>query len=338
MTVRAFAVTRPAGPTEILEYEPPPLGPLEVDVTLTHSGVCQTDLGLIDDHYGITGFPVVVGHEGVGVVKAVGAAVDPDELAIGQRVGVGAIAGSCFHCEWCVAGQQHLCPQRDDVVLRGTGGTFAGQVRASDWRHVPPIPDALTSAETAPLLCAGSTVFNAIVGHDVRPTDRVAVVGVGGLGHIALQVLAAWGCRVTAISTSADKAEDARRFGAHDFLDSHDLSVARDRFDFILDTVGADLPWDDYFATLRPRGKLCVVGVPASPLTVGQLSLLPAEKSLVSAVVGPPRVTRRLLEFAALHGIRAEVEVFPVAEIDRALEHVRQGKARYRAVLDLAVS
>ncbi|ADB33005.1 Alcohol dehydrogenase GroES domain protein [Kribbella flavida DSM 17836] len=337
MTVQAYAVGQPAGPTEVLAYEPRPLGPLEVDVTVTHSGICQTDLGLIDDHYGYTAFPVVVGHEAVGVVKAVGAAVDPDQLAVGQRVGVGAIAGSCGHCEWCTSGRQHLCGQRDDVVLRGTGGTFATEVRASDWRHVPPIPAALGSAEAAPLLCAGTTVFNAIVGHGVRPTDRVAVVGVGGLGHIALQVLAAWGCHVTAISTSAGKEADARRFGAHDFLTAGDLSRVGDTFDFVLDTVGADLPWDDYFATLRPRGKLCVVGVPSSPLTVTPLSLLPAEKSLVSAVVGPPSVTRALLDFAALHAIRAEVEVFPVSRIDDAIDHVRQGRARYRAVLDFGV-
>lgn len=333
MTVKAHAVNHPAGPTEILEYEPPALGPLEVDVTVTYSGICQTDVSIIDGHYG-DNFPVVAGHEAVGVVKAIGSAVDPAHLSVDQRVGVGAIAGSCFHCDQCVSGRQHLCPTRDDVVLRGTGGTFASQVRASDWRHVPPIPDALASEVTGPLLCAGTTVFNAIVGHDVRPIDRVAVVGVGGLGHLALQILAAWGCHVTAISGSPHKADDARRFGAHDFLDSHDLPSARDRFDFILDTVGADLPWDAYFATLRPRGKLCAVGVPTNPFTFSALSVLPAEKSLVTGVVGSPRVTRQLLEFAALHGIRPEVEVFPVGRIDEALDHVRKGNARYRAVLD----
>ncbi|MFF7605763.1 alcohol dehydrogenase catalytic domain-containing protein [Streptomyces parvulus] len=335
MTVRAYAVDRAAGPTRLHEYEPPPLGPLEVDVALTHSGVCQTDLGMIDDHYGRTPFPFVGGHEGVGLVAAVGSAVDPEALAVGQRVGVGAIAGSCAHCEWCLTGQQHLCAHTDDVIYRGRGGTFASRVRASDWRHVQPIPEALSSAEAAPLLCAGTTVFNAVVGHGVRPTDRVAVVGVGGLGHLALQILAHWGCDVTAVSTSRDKEEDARRFGARDFLTGDDLSRHPGRFDFILDTVGADLPWDDYFATLRPRGKLCVVGVPTSPFTVGQLSLMPAEKSLVSAVVGPPAVTRQLLEFAARHAIRPQVEVFPHDRLDEALDLVRRGRARYRAVVDL---
>lgn len=338
MTVRAHAVQHASGPTQIHEYEPPPLGPLEVDVTVTHSGICQTDVGIIDDHHGAARFPLVAGHEAVGVVRAVGSAVDPRHLSVGQRVGVGAIAGSCFRCEWCLTGAQHLCPERDDTVLRGMGGTFASQVRASDWRHVPPVPDSLSSQEAAPLLCAGTTVFNAIVGHDVHPTHTVAVVGIGGLGHIALQVLAAWGCHVTAISTSDDKAEAAHRFGAHAFLNSRDLTRTRDRFDFILDTVGADLPWDDYFAALRPRGKLCVVGVPTSAFTINPISVLPAEKSLVSAVVGPPSITRRLLEFAALHDIRPEVEVFPSARLDEAIDLVRKGRARYRAVVDFTTT
>ncbi|MGW2515346.1 NAD(P)-dependent alcohol dehydrogenase [Streptomyces scopuliridis] len=335
MTVRAYAVDQAAGPIRHHEYEPAPLGPLEVDVALTHSGICQTDLGLIDDHYGLARFPLVPGHEGVGTVMAVGSAVDPQQLQVGRRVGVGAIAGSCFRCEWCLSGLHHLCPESDDVIFRGQGGTFASQIRAGDWRHVVPIPDALPSAEVAPLLCAGTTVFNAVVEHGVRPTDHVAVVGVGGLGHIALQVLAAWGCHVTAISTSPDKAEDAQRFGARCFLTADQVPQARERFDFILDTVGADLPWDDYFAALRPRGKLCVVGVPTSPFTISQMSILPAEKSLVSAVVGPPSVTLQLMDFAARHNIHAQVEVFPHDEIDQAIDHVRAGRARYRAVIDL---
>ncbi|GAB3439971.1 NADPH-dependent aldehyde reductase Ahr [Streptomonospora sediminis] len=335
MTVHAYAVDHAAGPARAYKYEPGPLGPLEVDIALTHSGICHTDLGLIDDHYGMADFPVVPGHEGVGVVAATGSAVDPQRLQAGQRVGVGAVAGSCFACEWCLAGRQHLCPERDDVIFRDRGGTFASHIRAGDWRHVVPIPDGLASEEAAPLFCGGTTVFNAVVENGVRPTDRVAVVGIGGLGHLALQILVSWGCHVTAISTSADKEQDARRFGAHAFLTADEVAQAGERFDFILDTVGADLPWDDYFAALRPNGKLCVVGVPANPFTIGQLSILPGAKSLVTALVGPPTVTRQLLDFADRHGIRAQAEVFPRDQIDRAVDHVRNGRARYRAVIDL---
>ncbi|WP_234426491.1 alcohol dehydrogenase catalytic domain-containing protein [Streptomyces niger] len=170
---------------------------------------------MIDNSHGISRFPVVAGHEAVGVITALGDAVDRSRLTLGQRVGIGAYAGSCFACEWCITGRQHLCPAGDATVFRGDRGGFATQLRASDWRHVHPLPDVITSEQAGPLLCAGATVFSAIVRHDVRPTDRVAVVGVGGLGHLAIQFLAKWGCHVTAVSRSAEKADDARRFGAH---------------------------------------------------------------------------------------------------------------------------
>ncbi|WNE97286.1 NAD(P)-dependent alcohol dehydrogenase [Streptomyces luomodiensis] len=347
MTVRAYAVERPGGPVRRYEYEPEPLGPLEVDVAVTHCGVCQTDVGAVDDTYGISRFPVVAGHEAVGVIEAVGSAVDGTRLAVGQRVGVGATAGACFACAWCLSGRQHLCTEKDDLVLRGVGGAFATRVRAGDWRYVHPLPDALASEHAAPLLCAGITVFSAVVRYGVRPTDRVAVVGVGGLGHLALQFLAKWGCHVTAISTTAAKEDDARRFGAHEFVVADDLlqgdsgphadgglQRGSGSFDFILSTVSADLPWDAYLAALRPHGTLCVVGVPHGALTVNPLSLLLGEKRLVGGLVGTPEETRQMLDFAARHDIRPTVEPFPAARLDDALDHVRHGRARYRAVVE----
>ncbi|MEU8475548.1 NAD(P)-dependent alcohol dehydrogenase [Streptomyces hygroscopicus] len=335
MMVRAYAVERPGGPVQRYEYEPEPLGPLEVDIAVTHCGVCQTDVGAVDDAYGISRFPVVAGHEAVGVVEALGSAVDGTRLAVGRRVGVGATAGACFACEWCLSGRQYLCPDKDDTVLRGDRGAFATGLRASDWRHVHPLPDTLASEHAAPLMCAGITVFSAITRYGVRPTDRVAVVGVGGLGHLALQFLAAWGCHVTAISSTAAKADDARRFGAHEFVVADDgLQRVSGSFDFILSTVSADLPWDTYLGALRPHGTLCVVGVPHGSLGIHPLSLLLGEKRLVGGLVGSPLETRQMLDFAARHGIRPAVETFPAARLDSALDHVRHGRARYRAVLE----
>ncbi|MCQ8189103.1 NAD(P)-dependent alcohol dehydrogenase [Streptomyces rugosispiralis] len=335
MTVRAYAVERAGGPVRPLDYEPEPLGPLEVDVAVTHCGVCQTDVGLVDDVYGLSRFPLVAGHEAVGVVEAVGSAVDGTRLAVGRRVGVGAMAGACFTCEWCLTGRQYLCPHKDDTALRGDRGAFATRVRASDWRYVQPLPDALAPEHAAPLLCAGITVFSAISRNGVRPTDRVAVVGVGGLGHLALQFLAKWGCHVTAISSTAAKADDARWFGAHEFIVAEEgLQRATGSFDFILSTVSADLPWDAYLAALRPQGTLSVVGVPHEPFSVHPLSLLPGEKRLVGGVVGSAEENRRMLDFATRHGIRPAVETFPVERIGEALDHVRHGRARYRAVLE----
>jgi uncharacterized zinc-type alcohol dehydrogenase-like protein len=338
MRVHAYAARTAGGPLQPYEYEAGPLGPNEVDVRVTHSGICHTDVGMIDDEWGVSRFPVVAGHETVGTVEAVGDAVDHDQIAVGQRVGVGAVAGACFRCEWCLSGRQNLCPDKDIVVQRGDRGGFAGHVRAGDWRYVMPIPDEIPSAQAAPLLCAGTTVFPPLLEHDVRPVDRVAVVGIGGLGHLAIQFLAKWGCAVTAISTSPEKEADARRFGATGFIATREpgaLRAAAGSFDFILSTVSADLPWDDYLGALRPQGKLCVVGVPPGRIDVGPFSLLPGEKALVGGITGSPTQTRQMLEFAARHGIRTEVETYPVADIDHALDRVRRGRARYRAVLEL---
>ena len=336
MTERAYAVNQAAGRVQVREYEPTPPGPLEVDIAVTHCGVCSTDVGMIDDHYGISRFPVVAGHEAVGVVRALGDAVPPSLLALGQRVGIGARAGSCFTCEWCLSGRQHLCPHSDETVFRGDGGGFATRLRAGDWRHVYPILDVIASEQAGPLLCAGATVFAAIVRHGIRATDRVAVVGVGGLGHLAVQFLAAWGCHVTAVSRTAAKADDSRVFGAHAFIDSDTgLEGAAASFDFILATASGDLPWDAYFKTLRPQGTLCTVGVPDGSFTVHPLSLLIGEKKLAAGVTGPISETRQMLDFAARHDIRPVIEKFPVARIDEALDHVRQGRAHYRAVLEM---
>ncbi|MET9231581.1 NAD(P)-dependent alcohol dehydrogenase [Lentzea sp. NPDC003310] len=336
MRVQAFAAHEAGAPLRPYEYESGPLGPTEVDVRVTHGGVCHTDVGVIDDEFGLSRYPVVAGHEAIGVVHAVGEAVG-GSLRIGQRVGVGAIAGSCFTCEWCLDGRTNLCPARDDTVVRGDRGAFAGHVRASDWRHVHPIPDAIPSAQAAPLLCAGTTVFSPLLVNGVLPTHRVAVVGIGGLGHLAIQFLAAWGCEVTAISTTPAKRADAERFGATGFIASGErgaLDRAAGSFDFVLCTVSANLPWDDYVGLLRPEGTLCVVGVPDQPIALGPMSLLPTAKRVVGGIVGSAAHTRRMLGFAARHDIRPEVETFPVAEFDRALDRVRRGSARYRAVVE----
>lgn len=336
MKVTAYAAKAPKGRLEPFEYDAGPLGPDEVDVAVTHCGICHTDVGMVDNEWGASKYPVVAGHEAVGTVAAVGANVEPGRVRVGQRVGVGAIAGACMCCEYCLAGRQNVCPQRDDTVMRGHRGGFASHVRASDWRFAHPIPDAIASEHAGPLLCAGTTVFAPLLRNGVKPTDRVAVVGIGGLGHLALQYLAKWGCEVTAISSSRDKEAEARELGAAHFLatkGTDELQKAAGSFDFILSTVSADLPWDDYLGALRPQGKLCVVGLPEKPIAVHAFSLLPAEKVIAGGIPGSPVETAQMLAFAARHGIKPIVETFPMAEADRALDHVRRGKARYRAVL-----
>ncbi|WP_438002525.1 NAD(P)-dependent alcohol dehydrogenase [Sorangium sp. So ce321] len=318
------------------EYEPGELGPREVDVAVTHCGICHTDVGMVDNEWGVTKYPFVPGHEIAGTVAAVGASVDPARLRVGQRVAFGAVCGSCMQCEWCESGKQNVCPKRVDTVMRGHQGGFATHVRAADWRFVYPIPDAIASEHAAPLLCAGTTVFAPLLRQGVRPVDRVAVVGIGGLGHLALQYLAKWGCEVTAISSSRDKEALARELGATNFIatkGTDELRKAAQSFDFVLSTVSADLPWDDYLGILRPQGKLCIVGVPERPIALAPFSLLTSEKVVAGGIPGSIVETAQMLAFTARHAIKPVVELFPMAEANEALDHTRQGKARFRAVL-----
>lgn len=334
MTVTAYAATEAGADLTEYQYDAGDLGPLEVDVAVTHCGICHSDIGMIDNDWGYSQFPVVAGHEAVGVVTAVGSAVD--RLEVGRRVGVGAIAGSCMSCEFCLSGRQQLCPDRDDTILRGHRGGFASSVRVSDWRFAYPIPDVIESQHAGPLLCAGVTVFAPFVRHGITATDRVGVVGIGGLGHLAIQFADAWGCEVTAISSSAAKRDEAFELGADHFIatrDSDDLGRAAGTFDLILSTVSADIPWDDYLLALKPQGVLCVVGVPDSALSIAPFALLPAEKTICGGVPASRQETVQMLDFVARTGIRPTVETFPMRDINGAVARVRAGKVRYRAVV-----
>jgi alcohol/geraniol dehydrogenase (NADP+) len=336
MVYRAYAAKQAKSQLEPFEYSPGELAPEEVEIAVSHCGICHTDVAMVDNDWGATQFPFVPGHEIAGRVSALGASVNPERLRVGQRVAMGAICGSCQSCELCESGKQNVCAKRVDTVMRGHQGGFASHVRAANWRFVYPLPDEIASEHAGPLLCAGTTVFTPLLRHNVRPIDRVAVVGIGGLGHLALQYLAKWGCDVTAITSSHDKDEQARELGARHVIASRvgdELAKAAGSFDFILSTVSGDLPYDQYLAALRPQGKLCLVGVPDKPVTFSGFSLMTSERMLASGVPGSPVETQRMLDFTARHGIAPKVEVFPMAEANRALEHTRKGRARFRAVL-----
>jgi uncharacterized zinc-type alcohol dehydrogenase-like protein len=336
MLYRAYAAKHAKSQLEPFEYSPGELGPDEVEIAVSHCGICHTDAAMVDNDWGATRYPFVPGHEIAGTVSRVGFHVNPARIRVGQRVAMGAICGSCQSCEWCEAGKQNVCANRVDTVLRGHQGGFASHVRAANWRFVYPIPDAISSEHAGPLLCAGATVFAPLLRNNVRPIDRVAVVGIGGLGHLALQYFSKWGCDVTAITSSHDKDKQAREFGARHVIASKggdELAKAAGSFDFILSTVSGDLPWDQYLAALRPQGKLCLVGLPEKAVSFSAFSLMTSERVIASGVPGSPVETMRMLEFTARHGIAPLVEVFPMSEANRALEHTRQGRARFRAVL-----
>jgi uncharacterized zinc-type alcohol dehydrogenase-like protein len=192
-------------------------------------------------------------------------------------------------------------------------------------------------SKVGPLMCGGITVYNPLVQFDVKPTDRVGVIGIGGLGHLGLKFLRAWGCHVTAFTSSESKRDEAMALGAHDIINSRDpnaLEQAVGRFDFIISTVNVKLDWNAYIATLAPKGRLHFVGATTEPLDIGVFPLLLGQKSVSASPVGSPSTIRQMLEFAKRHDIEPQVEMFRMAEVNDALKHLEDGKARYRVVLD----
>lgn len=332
LSVTAYAAKAATGTLERYDYDAGPLGAEDVEIEVTHCGICHSDIAMIDNDWGRSEYPLVPGHEVIGVITAVGGRVGGGRQ-LGQRVGVGWYAGSCGACEWCARGKENLCAAARATIIGRPGG-WARSIRCPA-KFAVPIPDALSSENAGPLMCAGVTVFTPLVEYGVMPWMRTAVVGIGGLGHLAVQFLAKFGCEVTAISSRHDKDEDARQLGATHFIattGTDELTRAAGTFDVIVSTVSADLPWGDYLAALRPRGRLVIVGLPESDIRFPVLPLL-FERSVSGAASGSPSDTVRMLEFAARAGIVPRVEQFPMNDVNRAVDHVRSGKARFRAVL-----
>jgi uncharacterized zinc-type alcohol dehydrogenase-like protein len=254
---------------------------------------------------------------------------------MGQRVGIGWYKGSCMHCSSCISGSQQLCGTAQPTII-GSNGGFADRLR-SHWAWAIPVPDNLDPAMVGPLFCAGSTVFNPLLQFGVKPTDRVGVVGIGGLGHLALRFLNAWGCEVTAFTSSLNKQDEAKRLGAHNVVastDSNALNAIAGTLDFLLVSANADLDWTAMLATLRANGRLHFVGIVPSAIPVHVFNLIPQQKSLSASPVGSPATMATMLEFCARHQILPQVEMFPMSKVNEAVDHLRSGKARYRVVLD----
>ncbi len=331
--IKAYAARKPGASLEPFSYDPGPLGDSQVEIRVESCGICHSDLSMLDNEWGMTTYPFVPGHEVVGTVESIGANVT--RVAEGDRVGLGWYAGSCMRCPACMSGDHNLCSHVESTIV-GRHGGFADKVRCSQEWAIR-LPDGLDAAKAGPLFCGGITVFNPILECRVLPTDRVGVIGIGGLGHFALQFLAKWGCEVTAFTSSAAKADQARSLGAHRIVDSRDpdaLDAVSGTYDFIISTVNADMDWNRYLAALGPKGKLHVVGAVLNPMQIPAFSLIGGQKSISGSPLGSPETTRKMLEFCARHDIEAVTEFFPMKEVNAALAHLREGKARYRIVLE----
>lgn len=309
-----------------------PLGDEEVEVAVEYCGLCHSDLSMLNNDWGMTRYPAIFGHEATGRVVALGAAAKG--LKMGQRVGIGWTAGSCMHCRQCKSGDQHLCHQAQPTIVNHRGA-FARHVR-SHWAWAVPLPEGLDVAESGPLLCGGITVFNPLMMF-AKPMSRVGIVGIGGLGHMGVKFAAAYGCDVTAFTSSEKKFDEARGFGAHHVVSSRDSAAIKTlagTLDLLIVTANVTLDWEALLGTLAPRGRMHVVGAVTEPMAIPAMPLIFGLRSISGSPTGSPVDMETMLEFAARHKITPQTEHFPMSKINEAFERLEAGKARYRIVLD----
>ena len=315
----------------------------DVLIDIKFAGICHSDIHQVREEWGGAIFPMVPGHEIAGVVSAVGDGVT--RYKVGDRVGVGCMVDSCGECEYCKDGEEQFCTQGAVMTYNGRGydgeatkGGYAQQVVVSE-RFAVRIPEGLDLDVAAPLLCAGITTYNPLKRWGAGPGKKVAVVGLGGLGHMAVKFAAALGAEVTVLSRTLGKQEDARAFGATDHratADEQTFADLKGSFDLVLNTVSANLPVDSYLSLLKPLGALVNVGAPSDPDTFTAFSLIGGSKVMAGSNIGGIAQTQEMLDFAAEHGIGASIETITADEVDAAYERVVAGDVRYRFVIDTA--
>lgn len=330
--IQAYAQLAPRAALEAITLPDPgdPTG-FDVDVEVAHCSVCHSDVHLLDGDWGEQKRPLVPGHEVIGRVVRKG----PDAaLPLGALVGIGWQAGACGHCPACLSKREHLCTGGKVRTCVGRQGGFATRVRA-DARFTFEIPAGIETSTAAPLLCAGLTVFSPLERLGAAKGVRVGVVGLGGLGHMAVRFASAMGAEVLAFDPDLTKRELAHKLGARDLLDVRG-ALPVNAVDLLLVTTHASLPWDDWMKVLDLEGTLCLIGVPSKPLTLGVDPLLDEQKKVTGSVIGSPATMRKMLSVAAEHHIAPITESMPLARANEAVSRVREGRARMRVVLDVA--
>ncbi len=345
-TTKALATPAAGAPFEVVELPRRALRDDDVRIDIAWAGICHSDIHTVRDEWGKAHYPMTPGHEIAGTVAAVGAAVT--RYRVGDRVGVGCLVDACHECEQCKNGLEQFCERgavgtynSTDYAGEVTQGGYAQQVVVSE-QMVVRIPDGLDLDVAAPLLCAGITTYSPLRRWGAGPGRKVGVVGVGGLGHMAVKLAVAMGAEVTTISRSGAKADDALALGATRHLATSDpeaLKGARGTFDLIINTVSADLNMKHYVALLRPLGAVVNVGLPPSDLSVGPGQLIMGNKALAGSNIGGIAETQEMLDFCAEHGIGATVERLDASDpkaVDEAYDRVVDGAVRYRVVIDTA--
>jgi uncharacterized zinc-type alcohol dehydrogenase-like protein len=340
---RGYATKGPASKLEPFTFERREPGPHDVLIEILYCGICHSDIHQARDEWGGAMFPMVPGHEIVGRVTGVGSEVK--RFTVGEPAGVGCFVDSCRICGSCKEGLEQYCEgpivfTYNSTEKDGKTPTYGGYSShiVVDEQYTLKISPKLPPANVAPLLCAGITTYSPLRRFKISPGQRVGVVGLGGLGHMAVKLAAAMGAEVTVFSTSQSKEQDARRLGAHEFVVSKDpknLAARVNRFDLILDSISAPHDLNAYLTLLRRDGALALVGVSPQPLEVNAFSLILKRRTLAGSLIGGIRETQEMLNYCADKNITADVEVIPIQQIEAAYERTIKGDVRYRFVIDM---
>ena len=318
-------------------------GENDIAIDIKYCGICHSDIHQARDEWGGSIFPMVPGHEIAGVVASVGAKVT--KYKVGDKVGVGCFVDSCRECEQCEAGLEQYC-------LDGMSPTYNGKDRSGavtqggysdkivvDENYVLRMPDNLPLDASAPLLCAGITLYSPLKHWKAGPGKKVAIVGLGGLGHMGVKLAHALGAEVTVLSQSLSKQEDGKRLGADHFYATSDASTfekLKGTFDLVINTVSADIDWNQYLSLLKVEGAMVVVGVPEKQVPIGAFPLIMGRRSLAGSMIGGIRETQEMLDFCGQHDITCDIEMIPIQKVNEAYERILKSDVRYRFVIDMA--
>lgn len=343
IATKGYAAQNPTATLQPFNFSRREVGPHDVRIEIAYCGVCHSDLHQVRDEWGGSIYPMVLGHEIVGRISKVGSAVT--KFKVDDLAGVGCFVDSCRVCDSCKAGNEQYC----DVGMAGTYNgyemdkktpTYGGysDCIVVDENYALHVSDKLPLEEVAPLLCAGITTYSPLRYWKVRAGQQVAVVGLGGLGHMAVKFAISFGAEVTVLSSSASKEADAKKLGAHHFVNTRDKAASkkvRRSFDFILDTVSAQHDLNFYLALLKTNGTMVMVGIPPNAEPVEAFSLIGKRKTLAGSMIGGIRETQEMLDYCAENRIVSDIELIPIQQIEQAYERMVKGDVRYRFVIDM---
>ena len=342
-TAKAYAAPSATEPLESITIERRDVGTNDVLIDIAYSGICHSDIHTVRGEWGQVPYPLAPGHEIVGTVAEGGS--DVTKHKVGDRVGVGCMVNSCRECDNCKAGSEQYCTNGNIMTYGGkdrdgsiTQGGYATNV-VVDADFVLSVPESIPYEKAAPLLCAGVTTYSPLAHWNAGPGKKVAVVGMGGLGHMAVKIAVAMGAEVTVLSQTLSKQEDGLRFGAKHYYATSDKATfteLRNTFDLIINTVSANLEIDQYLNLLTLDGTMVYVGAPAEPIPVRAFTLFNNRRSFAGSTIGSIRETQEMLDFCAEHDIAPEIELIDAAQINEAYERVLKSDVRYRFVIDAA--